>query len=109
MTRDRRRVEAHRLAAEGVGVREIARRLDVNASTISRDLRQPPPQLEPVANLQGDDGRPVAGAEVDNRRALRHGGHAAELIEVRARELAPQVLEGNMNAIERAYQEVQGV
>lgn len=95
MNRDRRRAEAHRLAGDGVGVREIARRLGVNASTISRDLREPRPEIEPVANLQDDDGRPIAGAELGNQRALQHGAHAVELVEARARGLAPQVLEAN--------------
>ena len=75
-TRDRRRAEAHRLAdpeGEALGVREIARRLGVNPSTISRDLREPAPTVVPLANIQDASGRPVAGAEPDNARALVHG------------------------------------
>ena len=80
MTRDRRRVEAHRLAGEGVGVREIARRLDVNPSTISRDLREPPPTIAPLANLQDAAGRPVAGAEIGNSRSMTHGTNSERAI-----------------------------
>lgn len=34
-----KRMEAHQMAAQGLGVREIARRLDVNAASVSRWLR----------------------------------------------------------------------
>jgi DNA-binding transcriptional ArsR family regulator len=94
LSRDRRRAEAHRLAdpeGEALGVREIARRLGVNPSTVSRDLREPAPEIMPVANIQDAEGRPVAGAAKGNRRAEKHGAfgeqrvaplrehHAAEL------------------------------
>jgi transcriptional regulator with XRE-family HTH domain len=93
LSRDRRRAEAHRLAGEEVGVREIARRLGVNASTISRDLREPAPTIVPLANLQDAEGRPVAGAEEANERALVHGAHSERRIAPRVAELRQEIAE----------------
>jgi len=96
LSRDRRRAEVHRLAdpeGEALGVREIARRLGVNASTVSRDLREPPPEVEPVPNLQTPDGRPVAGAGPDNERALVHGAHSERRIAPRVGELRREIAE----------------
>lgn len=57
----RRRAKARRLHADGLGVREIARMLRCDPSTISRDLKAKPPE------------RALAPPPEANTRALKHG------------------------------------
>lgn len=69
---ERRRARAHRLRAEGLSIRQIAERLKVSVSTAHADIRAAA-GVAPLPNLQGADGRPVAGAEEGNSRAMTHG------------------------------------
>lgn len=69
----RRRARARRLRGEGLSVREIAKRLGVSVSTAHADVSHGAPALAPVANIQDAEGRPVAGAEAGNTRAITHG------------------------------------
>jgi len=45
------------------------------------------PRRRSLANLQDATGRPVAGAEAANDRALKHGGQSARLTEATAQEI----------------------
>jgi transcriptional regulator with XRE-family HTH domain len=73
----RRRARARRLRDdEGLSVREIAKRLGVSVSTAHADLQHAAPRLAPVANIQDAQGKPVAGAEEGNTRAMTHGAHS---------------------------------
>jgi hypothetical protein len=89
----RRRAKARRLREDGASVRAVARKLGVSTSTAHADLRADDDgaELEPVRNLQDQDGRPVAGATGGNERSLSHGAyserHVAPIREEHNREL----------------------
>lgn len=81
LSRDTRRARVHELYHEHeLSIRQIADRLGVGRSTVHTDLKAPRPVISPVPNLQTDDGRPVAGAEVGNTRALQHGVHSPRVL-----------------------------
>lgn len=77
----RRRARARRLADEGLSIRQIADRLGVAASTAHGYLagERPEPAVPNAAGPQ-------------NLRAARHGAHSLQLVEPRAAELVPDVL-----------------
>lgn len=67
--RERRKAKARRLSHDGLGVREIARKLKVEPSTISRDLAVEAP------------GSPVPKhAQRDNKRSLKHGTRSERML-----------------------------
>jgi len=77
---------------DGLSIREIARRLGVSPSTIHADLRRAT-STDVVPNLQGPDGRPVAGAERGNTRAVTHGVHSPRVVAERAESIRTQLFE----------------
>jgi hypothetical protein len=81
-----RRARARLLREQCLSVRAIALRLGVSKSTVAADLAGPVLERRPA---------PPNHAEPGNGRAVRHGAHSPELVEARARELAPQILGAN--------------
>lgn len=74
--RDTQRRKAHRLAADGLSLREIGEELGVGKSTVARWLDSPAPAIPAKAQAM------VAAASVPepgNRRAVSHGAYAAVL------------------------------
>jgi hypothetical protein len=69
----RRRARARCLRGEGLSIRQVAAKLGVSISTAHADLHHSAPALALVANIQDAKGRPVAGAEEGNARAMTHG------------------------------------
>jgi hypothetical protein len=85
-----RRRRARRLREQGESIREIARQLGVSAGTVFADLRADD-EPKAIANIQTPDGQPIAGAEADNRRALKGGWHSARVLAPRAEELRDEI------------------
>ena len=83
---ERRRARVRALRDSGLSIREVARELGVGPTTVTRDLEAVVPESRPA---------PVAAAGPGNRRAVSHGGHSSRLVEPRAHELAPSILEAN--------------
>lgn len=73
MSLPRRRARAHKMREAGASVREIAEFLGVSVSTAHGYLKAPAPAVVPIRNIQDAQGRPVAGAEPGNSRAVTHG------------------------------------
>jgi transposase len=83
----RRRARARELRDEGLSVRQIAGRLGVGRGTVGRDL---------LVTARESPGREVPNrAGPGNARAVTHGAHRPEIVETRARELVPAILEAN--------------
>ena len=85
---DRRRARVRRLRGEGLSIREIANQVRASPGTVHSDLQKGGEDPQPLAHIQDADGRPVAGAEANNRRAEKHGGHSPARVNPRAKELA---------------------
>jgi hypothetical protein len=85
----RRRKRVAALREEGMSIKGIAAKVGASASTVHADLHRDDPERAPIANIQTADGKPVAGAEPGNTRALTHGAESEHrLAPVRERHVA---------------------
>lgn len=90
----RKRAKAHELRAQGKSIREIAAALGVGKSTVGDWLQAPPERLAPVPNLQTDGGKPVAGADEGNTRAVTHGAYSPAVWGPIADDIAAEIEQG---------------
>lgn len=102
--RARLKKRARALESEGLSIRQIAEALGVGKSTVDRWLKEPRRDMNPasLANLHGEDGKPVAGAEPGNQRRLTHGAYSDAVVRPEADALISGLLENNPHlALER--------
>lgn len=85
----RRRKRVLALRDEGMSIAAIAAKVGASKSTVHGDIVNGLEPKPPVANIQTAEGKPVAGAEPGNTRAMTHGARSElRLVPVRERHVA---------------------
>ena len=83
----KRRKRVRELHARGLTYRQIAAELGISTATIHKDLHYTEPERAPARHYKWEPFKP------GNAANLQHGAQSPELVEARARELVPAILE----------------
>ena len=83
----KRRKRVRELHAQGLTYRQIAGELGISTATVHKDVHHVEPERAPARRYSWEPFKP------GNAANLRHGAQSPELVEARAKELVPAILE----------------